>query len=221
MIHAVVFDFDGVLADTEPLHLAATQEVFSHLGLELSAEEYYAEYVGYDDEGMFRHMATLRGWHLSDEQIAKLIVQKAEVFDEAIAHTDVLYAGSRACVERLAQSYPLGIASGALKHEIESILQRGGLRQHFRFIVASGDTPRSKPHPDPYLRAAELHGVPPAQCVVIEDSRWGIEAAKAAGMACVAITNTYDARHLTAADRVIGSIREFTPALINTLQSGT
>ena len=217
MIVAVVFDFDGVLADTEPLHLAACQAVFSQLGLELSAEEYYTHYVGYDDEGMFRHMATLRGWHLSDEQIAGLIVQKSEVFDEAIARDDVLYSGARECVERLAGSYPLGIASGALKHEIESILERGRLRQHFAFIVASGDTPRSKPHPDPYLRAAALHGVPPAQCVAIEDSRWGIEAAKTAGMACVAITNTYDASHLTAADRVIGSIQEFTPTLIASL----
>jgi beta-phosphoglucomutase len=219
MIRAVVFDFDGVLADTEPLHLAAYQEIFSDLGVELPPEEYYEHYVGYDDEGMFRRMSSIREWQLSEEQIRALIVQKSAVFDQVIARTDVLYPGAQACVEQLANSYPLGIASGALKHEIEMILQRGGLRQHFAFIVASGDTPESKPRPDPYLRAAVLHGLPPAQCVAIEDSRWGIEAAKAAGMACVAITNTYDASQLAAADQVIGSLEEFTPALINGLQS--
>jgi beta-phosphoglucomutase len=218
MIRAVVFDFDGVLADTEPLHLAAYQEIFSDLGVELSPEEYYEHYVGYDDEGMFRRMASIRGWQLSDEQIRALIVQKSSVFDQVIGRTDVLYPGARECVEQLASAYPLGIASGALKHEIEMILQRGRLHQHFAFIVASGDTPESKPSPDPYLRAAVLHGLPAAQCVAIEDSRWGIEAAKAAGMACVAITNTYDASHLSAADRVIQSLQEFTPALIAALR---
>ena len=218
MIRAVVFDFDGVLADTEPLHLAAYQEIFSDMGVELSPEEYYEQYVGYDDEGMFRRMASVRGWQLTDEQIAALIVQKSAVFEQVIARTDVLYAGARACVEQVADAYPLGIASGALKHEIEMILERGRLRQHFAFIVASGDTPESKPRPDPYLRAAVLHGLPPADCVAIEDSRWGIEAAKAAGMACVAITTTYDASHLAAADRVIASLQEFTPELIASLR---
>jgi beta-phosphoglucomutase len=220
-IRAIVFDFDGVLADTEPLHLAACQEIFSTVGVELSAEEYYEQYVGFDDEGMFRRMGEIRGWQLSDEQIAALIRQKSEVFDQVIARTDVLYPAARECVELLAASYPLGIASGALKHEIESILERGGLRRFIRFIVASGDTQHSKPSPDPYLKAAALHGLTPAECVAIEDSRWGIEAAKAAGMTCVAITNTYDASQLAAADRVIRSIQEFTPAFINGLQFGT
>lgn len=218
IIRAVVFDFDGVLADSEPLHLAAAQEVLADIGVELSAAEYYEHYVGFDDEGMFRRMGELREWPLTEEQIAALIRQKSEVFDQVIARTDVLYPGAGECVERLAASYPLGIASGALKHEIELILERGGLRRFIRFIVASGDTAHSKPSPDPYLKAAALHGLPPAECVAIEDSRWGIEAAKAAGMTCVAITNTYDARQLAAADRVIRSIQEFTPAFINELQ---
>ena len=217
MIRAVVFDFDGVLADSEPLHLAACQEVLSEIGVELSPEEYYEHYVGYDDEGMFRRMGSIRGWDLTDEQIAALIVQKSEVFDQVITRTDVLYPDARECVDLLARSYPLGIASGALKHEIELILQRGGLRDHFRFIVASGDTPESKPSPGPYLRAAALHGLPPGECVAIEDSRWGIDSAKGAGLLCVGITNTYDASHLGAADAVIRSIREFTPALIRSL----
>ena len=218
-MQAIVFDFDGVLADSEPLHLATYQEVFGALGVTLTREDYYEHYLGYDDEGVFRRMAAIQGWTLDEGRIAALIAEKSRIFDEAIATADVLYPGARACIERLATTFPLGIASGALKHEIRMILERAGLLHHFRFIVASGDTPNSKPSPDPYARAAELHQRPPAACVAIEDSRWGIESARAAGLRCVGITNTYPAHELTAADIVIDSLDEFTIELIEGITS--
>ena len=217
MIRAVVFDFDGVLADSEPLHLAACQQVFAAIGVTLTREEYYARYLGYDDETMFRVVAQDRGWASDGDQIAALIAHKGRVFDEVVASTDVLFPGAVECVERLARDYPLGIASGALRHEIELILQRAGLDRHFRFIVASRETARSKPAPDPYARAAELHGVPPDACLAIEDSRWGIESAKSAGLKCVGITNTYAAGELGSADAIVGSLDEFTADLIRRL----
>jgi beta-phosphoglucomutase len=216
MIH-LVFDFDGVLADSEPLHLATYQQVFSALGVTLTREDYYANYLGYDDEGVFRAMAAARGWELDERKIAELIAQKSRVFDELIAGGGVLYPAAADCIERLAAVFPLGIASGALRHEIEMVLERAGLARHFRFIVASGDTPNSKPAPDPYSRAAQLHGVAPGACIALEDSRWGIVSAKAAGMKCVAITNTYAASELTSADVIIDSLEQFTEELIRTL----
>ena len=217
MIRAIVFDFDGVLADSEPLHLAAYQEVFSALGVALTGDDYYANLLGYDDEGVFRVMATRHGWTLDAGRIATLIAEKSRVFDEVISKHDVLYPGAAAAVERLAPSFPLGIASGALKHEIEMVLRNAGLERHFRFIVAAGDTPESKPAPDPYVRAAQLHQLPSPACVAIEDSRWGIVSAKGAGMKCVGITNTYAASDLSGADAVINSLEEFTHELIRTL----
>jgi beta-phosphoglucomutase len=104
-----------------------------------------------------------------------------------------------------------------LKHEIMAILRNSGLDRHFRFVVAAGDTPRSKPAPDPYRRAADLHGLPAAACVAIEDSRWGIESARAAGLRCVGITNTYPAGELAGAETVIGSLDDFTADLIRRL----
>lgn len=211
---AVVFDFDGVLADSEPLHLAACQEVFASVGITLTREEYYARYLGYDDETMFRVLAQDRGWVPDAAQVNGLIAEKARVFDEIIDRTDVLFPGAADCIERLAREFPLAIASGALRHEIEMILRRARLDRHFKFIVASGDTPNSKPAPDPYARAAHLHGVPPGRCVAIEDSRWGIESAKTAGLKCVGITNTYPASDLASADHVVNSLEEFTGELI-------
>ena len=104
--------------------------------------------------------------------------EKTRRFQALVSSEDVLYPGAAPCVERLAAAWPLGIASGALRHEIELMLRGGGLHDAFRFIVAAGDTDRSKPAPDPYLRAAELHGVAPADCVAIEDSHWGLQSAR-------------------------------------------
>lgn len=220
MISAIVFDFDGVLADSEPLHLAATQEALASLGATLTREEYYADYLGYDDEGMFRALSDARGWKLTQADVRTLIAEKATKLDGILNSTDVLYAGTAACVERLAAEWPLGIASGALRHEIEAVLRRGGIDRYFAFIVGAGDTLASKPAPDPYRRAAELHGVVPDACVAVEDSRFGIESAKTAGLWCIGITHTYPVSELLDADSIITSLTELTPQLIRALKNG-
>ena len=217
MIKAIVFDFDGVLADSEPLHLRAYQEVLAALGVTLTRDAYYAHYLGYDDEGVFTTVAAAQGFELDAQRLDALITEKGRVFDGIIESGDLLYPGAVSCVERMAAAFPLGIASGALRHEIEAILRGGRLNHYFRFIVASGDTPESKPAADPYRRAVELHAVAPSECLAIEDSRWGIESAKAAGLSCVAITNTYPRDQLALADRVIDSLDELTPAFAQAL----
>jgi beta-phosphoglucomutase len=217
VISALVFDFDGVLADSEPLHLRAYQEVLEPLGASLPREEYYALYLGFDDAGVFKAMAEARNWSIDERQITALIEEKTRILDAMLANGDVLYPAATACVTRLAAAYPLGIASGALRHEIQAILSGRGLDRYFRFVVASGDTPAGKPAPDPYRRAADLHGQPPAACLAIEDSRWGIESAKSAGLWCIGITNTYPVSELLDADAIITSLDELTPELIRTL----
>lgn len=216
-IAAVVFDFDGVLADSEPVHLASLQEVLTTLGVTLTREEYFAELLGYSDADVFRLLSARHGWALDHGQIAALIEQKSVIFERAVGSGQVLYPGTAECVTRLARVFPLGIASGALRHEIEMVLAGARLDHHFRFIVGAGETPNGKPAPDPYLRAAALHGIPAAACVAIEDSRWGIQSAKEAGMRCVGITNTYPASELGAADRVVASLEEFNEELIRNL----
>ena len=223
MIKAIVFDFDGVLADSEPLHLRAYQAVLSKLGITFTRDEYYTNYLGYDDEGVFAGLFERHGLRVDSDGIRTLIEEKTGVFDatmeESIKSGGILYPGASACVERMASRYPLGIASGALRHEIEAILRAASLHQHFRFIVASGETPEGKPAPDPYRKAAELHRLPPNQCVAIEDSRWGIASAKSAGLACVGITTTYAREQLPGADHIVRSLDEFTPDLIDVLSN--
>jgi beta-phosphoglucomutase len=217
MISAIVFDFDGVLADSEILHLRAYQEVLAPIGLTISRDDYFARYLGFDDDGVFRAVAKDQGVAIADGDVEALIARKAQVFKDLEGTAEILFPGAVACVRRLQAEFPLGIASGALRHEIQSVLDRSGLAESFAFIVASGDTPASKPSPDPYLRAAALHGHPPAACIAIEDSRWGIASAKAAGLACIGITQTYQASELAAADAVIGSLDDFTAELIRAI----
>ncbi len=218
MISALVFDFDGVLVDSEPLHLRAYQETLEPLGVSLPREEYYARYLGYDDAGVFRAVSDARGWPIDDRRIAALIEEKTRIFDSLLAGGQVvMYPGVAECLTHLASRWPIGIASGALRHEIEATLRGYGLESCIRFIVASGETPAGKPAPDPYAKAAMLHRVPPDECLAIEDSRWGITSAKSAGLWCIGITNTYAVSELLDADAIITSLQELTPELIRTL----
>jgi beta-phosphoglucomutase len=209
-IRAVVFDFDGVLADSEPLHLKAYQALLEPQGIHLDQQTYCERYLGYDDEGALRRMAEDNGLLLGDEEIELLIVEKGRVFEALVGARDVLYPGAADCVRRLAAAWPIGIASGALRADIDLILRGAEVAGLFAFIVAAGDTDRTKPAPDPYLRAAELLGVPPQACVAIEDSHWGLESARAAGMRTIAVTHTYPRTALAGADAVVDSLAELT-----------
>jgi beta-phosphoglucomutase len=214
VIAAIVFDFDGVLVDSEPLHLRAYQEVLEPLGFSLPREKYYSTYLGYDDAGVFKAVAATRDWQIDDQKLSALIEEKGRVYEELLTASDIMYPGAAECIARLAARWPLGIASGAARNEIEMMLRGRSLDRYFRFIVAAGETLEGKPAPDPYLKAALLHGQAPVECVAIEDSRWGIESAKAAGLHCIGITHTYPVNELLTADAIVSSLAELTPELI-------
>jgi beta-phosphoglucomutase len=217
MLHAIVFDFDGVLANSEPLHFEAFRRVLARHGITLGEPEYYEKYLGYDDAGAFRAMLADRNHKVDDAIVNQLVGEKLSVFPLVLNGRDVLFPAAADCVRRAASQVPLAIASGALSHDIDLILSGTGLRDAFQVVVGAEQTPRSKPHPDPYLRAVRLlqerGAIPSGEdvascCVAIEDSRWGIQSAKSAGLVCVAVTTSYDADDLRTADLVIDSLRD-------------
>lgn len=215
MLHAIIFDFDGVIADTEPLHLRAYQSILGRSGIELNKEDYYARYLGYDDAGLFRALAQDRGLPIADETVDEWVAAKSHVIDEMLADGSILFPGAAACVKAFAERVPLAIASGALGPEIEQVLDHAGLRGCFRAIASASDGVRGKPAPDLYLLAvAKLNDdtqVDASACLAIEDSRWGLEAARKAGLTCVAVTHTYPAIELEhAADLVVDRIADLT-----------
>ena len=216
----VIFDFDGVIADTEPLHLKAYQDVLVDGPLVLAADAYYSRYLGFDDVGVFTELAADQAVALEPAELSRLIEVKSRRFMELAATAETLFPGARECIERLAADLPLGIASGSLRREIEDILRHADLRRHFMTIVATDDVDRAKPAPDCYTRAVELLGAGlgqpgvPASFVAIEDSSWGIEAANAAGVPCLAVTHTYPADALAGAARVVSGLSEVDHSLL-------
>lgn len=221
---AVIFDFDGVLADSEPLHLAAFQAVLTTIGITLTAEEYYAHYLGYSDRDAFLHVCRDRDVPLDGARLESLMDTKQEVFPGLVGEHG-LFPGAAACLDRIAAEVPIAIASGALRHEIELMLDRGGLAGRVPIIVAAGETPRSKPAPDPYARAFDLlvadgHLSPATtrgQVVGIEDSEWGLQSAKGAGLRTVGVTTSYPADRLPSAELTLPGIDAVTLQVLRTL----
>ena len=210
----VVFDFDGVIADTERLHLRAYQDVLGDRGMTLSQDDYATRYLGFDDVGVFTNVAADLGFPLDRGELDRLIEAKGRRFAALVEAGDVVFPDAPACIERLAADPVLGIASGALHQEIEDILRAAGLRGHFSAIVAADDVERAKPAPDGYMRAVALlsarlgHPPSPSRFVAIEDSRWGIEAAVAAGLPCIGVTTTYAADELPGATAVVSGLAD-------------
>jgi HAD superfamily hydrolase (TIGR01509 family) len=212
MLRAVVFDFDGVLANSEPLHYQAYRDVLAREAIALSEADYYAQYLGYDDFGAFRTIARDRGREWSEAHIAGLIATKARQMEILERTHSVLFPGAAAVVRRFAAALPIAVASGALRAEILRVLDREQLTACFSAIVAAEDTPASKPAPDPYLRAVALLAariggdLTAREVVAIEDSFWGLESARRAGLHTVGVAQTYPATALEAADLVIASV---------------
>jgi beta-phosphoglucomutase len=222
-LQAVFFDFDGVIADTEPLHLRAYQAVLQADGIDLNKSEYYTRYLGYDDVGLFDALAKDRHISLSDEKIDEWVAAKSCIVEEMLSSNSILFPGAATCVKMFAASVPLAVASGALEPEIEIVLGHAGLRSSFAAIASASDGVRGKPAPDLYLLAmAKLKDRLPAPfdpgaCIAIEDSRWGLDAAHRAGLRCVAVTHTYPAAELGKADLVVEALSDLTLSKIEAL----
>jgi beta-phosphoglucomutase len=220
-ITTVVFDFDGVLADTERLHLTAFQRVFADRGWSLDETTYFDRYLGYDDRGLVLAFNEDQGLGLGPVEVDTLVAGKGQVFADFLASGDVLFPGARACVERLAANFSLAIASGALRAEILAILGAADLLRYFPVIVSADDVTSCKPSPEPYLTAAQQLGVIPSACAAVEDSMPGLAAARAAGMRTIGITTTVPGHALTLADRVIDRLDDLSLDLVSRLGAGT
>jgi beta-phosphoglucomutase len=212
MLRAIVFDFDGVIANSEPLHFQAYRDVLADEGVTLTEPDYYAWYLGFDDVGVFEALSVAAGVGWGRADIADLVARKAVRLEALERDVSILFPGAAAAVRRAAAAVPIAIASGARGVEIRRVLDREDLSACFTAVVAAEDTPVSKPAPDPYLRALALLAprfggcLAASECVAIEDSHWGLDSARAAGLRTVGVSQTYEAAALTGADLIIPSL---------------
>jgi len=222
-LQAIVFDFDGVIADSEPLHLRAFQAALAEQDVPLSADEYYSRYLGYDDVGMLQQLARDRQLPWDERHVTALVARKGIRLQELLRSGAVLFPGAGDFIRASAAAVPIAIASGAMRHEIEAIIGGAGLHHLFTAIVAAGDTAESKPSPAPYELAfthlRERTGLPlnPRRTVAIEDSRWGLASASGAGLRCVGVTSSYPADELPGAELTVASLAELTLGMLDEL----
>ena len=222
-VEAVIFDFDGVIADSERLHLRSYQDVLKARQLTLTSEAYFEQYLGYDDAALLRRYAAEHDLAWDAGTIAQLVQDKTRTYEDLASRGEMLFPGAARFVRDAAAAVPVAIASGALTHEIEIILDRAGLRDVFATIVGADQTSRSKPSPDPYLEAFHRlrgagHDIHPERTVAIEDSMWGLVSARGAGLRCVGVTNTCRAEELAPhAELVVAGLDALTLETLDTL----
>jgi len=213
VLKAIIFDFDGVLADTEPLHFTVFRRVLQEEGLPLSEHDYYQKYVGFDDKGCFHAILSEHGRPVPSETIQQLVERKAALMLGHITTTRVVYPGVVEFVKNVAGRYRLAIVSGALRHEIELILKTAGMQDNFEHITAAEDVQDGKPAPEGYLhalRSLSRHApLLASECLVIEDTLFGIQAAHAAGMRCLAVSTTFPLDRLGIADAVTATLKSY------------
>jgi len=205
MIKAVIFDMDGVIVDSEPLHEQADNGVLNEFGKSMSKEE-AIKYVGVSDEVVYSELKKKHKLPLSVEELikkkfeidVKLLKEKSEPMPHAIE-----------LVKQLSRSYKLAVASSSERVKIRIVLSRLKIEQYFSVLVSAEEVAESKPQPGVYLETAKRLGVNPDRCLVIEDSASGIEAAKKAGMTVIAVPNNYTKHQdLSAADKIVNNLEE-------------
>ncbi len=213
MIEALIFDCDGVLVDSEPVHLDCFRRVLGERGIELATADYYGKYLGFDDHDCFAAVLADNARPPDEGEIAAMTAEKTELVQRAFATAVRAIPGA---VELMRSGRAAGVAvavcSGGLGDEIELALRALGARELPDVVVSATDVPRGKPDPAGYLLAMDRLGkklsrrIDPARTWVVEDAPAGIQAAKAAGCHVLAVTSSYKPADLADADRVVGSL---------------
>lgn len=214
MLRAVLFDFNGVISDDEPLHFAALRTVLETQGVKISEEDYETRFLGKDDRDCFREALKEKHPPLNGELLETLIQRKSEAYLHLVDASLRIFPGVASFIHEAYSACVLAIASGALRREVEFVLDRTDLKHFFSCIVTQEDVSRGKPDPEIFLTTLAILNrqnhlgktIVPAECLVVEDSRPGVEAALTAGMHCLAVTNSFPAARLAAADKVLPSL---------------
>lgn len=203
---ALIFDFDGVIADSEPVHERAIARVAGEMGVRLSHEDYMTRIIGLDDRDTFRVIAEMGGLDVSHTMLAGIVARKQAAVLAMIDRGEVrAFAGSVELARQAAAKLPVAICSGAARVEIQRILHRLEILGTFRCIVTADDVEKAKPDPAGYLLTASRLGADPKACIAIEDTPRGIRAAKSAGLRVVGVCHSLRAQDLGEADLVVES----------------
>jgi len=204
---AIIWDMDGVIADTAPYHFEAWQQVFKKRGVDFTGDDFRRNF-GQRNDTIIRNVL---GGGLSPSEIDTIAGEKEENFRQRVRQNIKPLPGAVKLIKSLKEhGFSLALASSAPMENIRLIMRGLGINNCFHTIVSGGEVKEGKPNPQGFLLAAEKLEVAPGNCIVIEDAVAGVAAAKRAGMRCLAVTNTHPRLSLTEADLVVDTLEEIT-----------
>jgi len=217
MLRAIIFDFDGVITDSEILHLRAFNQSLIPYDIEISTKDYYTNYLGFSDFDCYKALIDNGLLKIDKRQIDGIVKKKSKIFEELTRTEGRTIDGVHEFLQMLEDNnIPMAICSGSLLTEIEVMLEGSGLRRYFAEIISAEQVKKGKPSPEGFLLSLQKlneNSQPPIaanECIVIEDSNWGLQAAKDAGMHTIAVTNSYDAEQLKLAEKIVSHLKELT-----------
>lgn len=217
---AIVFDFDGIIVNSEPVHYDAYQAVLKPKGLGFTWHDYEELYMGFDDRDAFREVLKRAGRNFTEAEIADLVAKKAAIFP-SLSVNAAPFPGVVELIRAASREVKVGLCSGALRSDIDPVTARLGITACFQTIVTADNVAASKPDPSCYKLALQNLGIKnPARCIAIEDTPAGIAAARGAGMNVLAVANSHPSAHLTEATRIVDTLLGLTPAAIANLIYG-
>ena len=206
----IIFDFDGVILDSENSHFIAFNEGLKNININISEDEYYSKYISLDDRGVITNVVNDKNISVTNEEIDMIIKNKNDYFESRLIDNSKLFPGVEELIIQLSKNFVLSIGSGANRSEIIKTLKNNNIYDYFEIIVSADEINNPKPNPETYNRVLDNINIDfnINEIIVIEDSPGGIEAAKSAGLKCIAITNTFDNEELGKADIIVSNYED-------------
>ncbi len=206
----IIFDFDGVILDSENSHFIAFNEGLKNLNINISEDEYYSKYISLDDRGVITNVVNDKNISVTNEEIDMIIKNKNDYFESRLIDNSKLFPGVEELIIQLSKNFVLSIGSCANRSEIIKTLKNNNIYDYFEIIVSANEVNNPKPNPETYNRVLDNINTDfnINEIIVIEDSPGGIEAAKSAGLKCIAITNTFDNKQLRKADIIVSNYED-------------
>ena len=216
-VKIVIFDFDGVILDSENSHFIAFNEGLKILNINISEKEYYSKYISYDDRGVITNVISDRKISASNGEIDMIIKNKNEYFESRLIDNSKLFPGVKELIIKLSKNFILSIGSGANRSEIIRTLKNNNIYNCFDTVISADEVNNPKPNPETYNRVLDSLNSEfnIDEIVVIEDSPGGIQSAKSAGLKCIGITNTFDIEALQKADIIFNNYEDILKYLIS------